>query len=629
MTMRLSKLPMASMCLLFAACLTAVPSADAQQRNERQRTDQRNSRNTTMIPSSEQLLEVRADAPEEVEVGEGYQIKVLLRNNSESVDLHDIKLEAKTTGPLEVQSSKMNRSDQESKKDGRDAQESASSQSRNSQSSSQDSSSGQSASENASDADSNGDKSDSSKPQSDGQNSWTIKKLAAGESLELVMEAVGDAEKEAECCLTVKSFRITPNSEPLCTTTKFTKPMLKLTKQAPERATLCDVVHFTYVVKNDGSGDVGAFTITDKLPKGFETESGDKELKFEVDGLRAGSERKFEADVRPLKIGDFSSRAVAKAKNSDLKNQSKKVSTKVEGADLEVAIDGPESAPAGKPVEYTVSITNNGNQAVEEGMLEVTFPTSADLNASGDFQQTDNTASNRNSSGGQPKPANNQSRQRNSDSASGQRSSDGKQDSSSQRDEGKDQRKMEFTGLNPGDTLETKMTLEGVEAKQIQVVAKASHTCRTSDGEQTLSTSEANTQTKIVKLPALRVSVVDEQDPIQVGEEVAYKIVVFNQGNSADSNLQLSTELPEGLKFKEVSGETSAEADGRKVTFEKVSEIQPGDKLEWTLYATAESSGEVRLKLMTKSDGLEQTVQSQEPTQLYGSNSQHNESQSN
>ncbi|MCO6046377.1 DUF11 domain-containing protein [Aeoliella sp. ICT_H6.2] len=145
--------------------------------------------------------------------------------------------------------------------------------------------------------------------------------------------------------------------------------------------------------------------------------------------------------------------------------------------------------------------------------------------------------------------------------------------------------------------------------------------CRTSEGEEALTSSEANAQTTIVAVPALRVSVVDQQDPIRGGDQVVYKIVVFNQGKAPDKNVQVSAELPGNLEFQQASGETSASADGRQVSFEAVEQVMPGEKLEWKLIAAAEGSGEALIKVNVSSDSLEGTVQSQEPTYLLGESS--------
>ncbi|MCA9113242.1 MAG: hypothetical protein KDA52_25035, partial [Planctomycetaceae bacterium] len=164
-----------------------------------QRTTQ-TSQAKVAVPANGQLLELTVQAPQEVKVGETYQMVATLVNRSNSIDLHDIRLESQTSGSVEIQSSRIERSQNDQQQHNQQSQQTRS-----------------------------------------GEDAWTIQKLAAGESARLILQAVGDEQQEAECCLAVKSFRIASKSEPLCTATRFVKPDLQITKQAPERATLCDV----------------------------------------------------------------------------------------------------------------------------------------------------------------------------------------------------------------------------------------------------------------------------------------------------------------------------------------------------------------------------------------------------
>src|SRR5690606_38561490 len=171
----------------------------------------------------------------------------------------------------------------------------------------------------------------------DGSHSVTISKLMPGESRVINVSATAEQEGEAQACVLVTQF-----SPALCLKTEAVKPELELVKTAPERAALCEPIEFEYFVKNSGSGDLGTFEITDELPEGLQTESGEDRLSFEVDGLEAGDTRKFVASLRATQGGEFSSRAVAETDDGQT-TRSSRVTTTVEEAKLAVAIDGPQS----------------------------------------------------------------------------------------------------------------------------------------------------------------------------------------------------------------------------------------------------------------------------------------------
>lgn len=619
---------------LFAAIAASFgfnSSLSAQQQRQRMAEE------TLSIPPSEQLLEISVDAPREARVGQSYDMQVVVRNASSALTLHDIELEASTSGPIEIQSSQMGQagqtSSQQNDRSGQNAGSGGSqdqssnqqnqqnqdqqNQNQNQQSATQQSQNQQSGSQNAASQNSSGNQGS--------KKSWTIKELKPGQTKQIVLTAVGDEQQKGSVCLSVVSYR-----RSVCIDTQLTKPELSLAKQAPDEAPLCEVVPIVYTVENTGTGDLGPFTIEDSLSEGLRTESGDQKLKFEVSGLDAGETRKFRAEVVPVQRGEFSSRAVAKAQNSDLEQQSKNVTTKVVGPELAVAIDGPNTAYVDRPIDYTVRITNTGNMALDSGMLAMTFPSSAEISQQGDFQQTDNQVSSGSQDGTQGQPQEAQSEQGSSQSQQGSSSGSGSNSNSNQAQSSQqdvDQRQYEFNRLEPGETIMTTFVLRGVDSEKVDMKAKASFECAVGESEAKTS-SVAHTQTQIAQLAALLLTVVDERDPVRVGNEVVYTINVRNQGNSPDENLQITAQLPQKLKFKEASGATSAESDGRKVTFDKVDKITPGEELKWTLRAVGESSGTTQLAVTLQSDGLDQKVQSEEPTQLFGGNSGQSSSQS-
>lgn len=589
---------LALLAAVVLGCSSNLVLADNEQRGDRDASY------NLSFPADGELISLTIDAPEEVRLGETYKLKVMVANNSDNVMLRNVKLKASSNGPVEIQSSSVN-GEQKSKDD---------SSSKSDENSSKD---GQSSDAENQDNQSNNSKQNFEIKRGDG-NSWTISKLAPGESKQIILEAVGDKQKEAHCCFSLVSY-----SQSICVATKFIKPELSITKSAPENISLCDVVAFTYTVKNDGTGDVGAFVVEDKLPEGLETESGDKHLKFTVGELKAGDTRKFEADIRATKRGDFSSRAIAKAKNSDLKNQSNKTTTKVKGPELAVAIDGPATAYVDRPADYTVRITNVGNEAVDDGLLELSFPTSVEMTDEEAFEPTDNkvSASNSNSDKSQqPKEA--------GDDEASSKNDEKSSDEEVKGNENLDYREIEFAELEPGETVMLRFSLQGMDDEKLNIRAKALYRCEMADGKESVTSSTASTQTKVVSLPALLVTVVDEQDPVRVGDEVMYTITVRNQGTAADKDVQVTAELPESLSFSEAGGETSAKNDGQQVKFEKVKTIEPGEDLQWTLKATAKSKANTKLRVTLKSKGLKQKVESQEPTQLYGSNGQDSEDSS-
>ena len=163
---------------------------------------------------------------------------------------------------------------------------------------------------------------------------------------------------------------------------------MAITKTAPEKVNRCDVIKLQYTVRNDGTGDVGAFKVVDQLGESIKTIDGNDQLEFTVDSLTAGEERKFLGRVFATEIGSFGSRAKAMAENSDLKSQSKETQTDVVAADLAVELTGPQQLLDAQPATFVAKVTNNGNATVSKVDVRVSYPSDAELVSVSDMQMT-------------------------------------------------------------------------------------------------------------------------------------------------------------------------------------------------------------------------------------------------
>ena len=191
------------------------------------------------------------------------------------------------------------------------------------------------------------------KQEKDGGTQWSISRLAPGESKVIKVTAMSDKEGQSAGCLRA-TFQPT-----LCMTTRFVKPDIQVTKEAPETADLCDVLTYRYVVKNTGSGTARGLKLHDELAEGLTTTDGRKSLEFDVGDLEPGQSRDYTAKLQADKPGNFSSRAVAQGAD-DLKAQSGKPSTAIRQARLAVTIDGPDAIYVRQPMTYRAEVRNEG-----------------------------------------------------------------------------------------------------------------------------------------------------------------------------------------------------------------------------------------------------------------------------
>jgi uncharacterized repeat protein (TIGR01451 family) len=702
---------------LLLGTAVVVPAQQNRRQDESQRAQAQQSK--LQLPGSESVIEIDADVPSEIRVGDQVDYQINVRNVSDNVALHDLKLKIQAQQGMTLEQVKLEQKQnqqrtgqqqgqqQQGQQQQRDQQQSQQNQSQqdqqnqNQQSQNRQNQNQQNQSQqNQSQEGQQGQQSDaqqqsrqqqdrsesgnqrrqaqqqrqqnrgqSGQQQSqqmsgdqqqraeDGSHAVTIGKLMPGESRTISVSATVEQEGQAQACVIVTQF-----SPALCLTTEAVKPELELVKTAPERAGLCEPIEFEYWVKNTGTGDLDTFEITDELPQGLQTESGDGNLSFEVDGLKAGDTRKFVATLTATQGGEFSSRAVAKTSDGQT-TRSSRVTTTVEEARLAVAIDGPRSTLVDEPATYQIRVTNQGNIQADNAQVVLHHPEIARFRGAGEFRETRNqvrpqsgqsqpTAASRNRSQQQSQQAQRQQRQsqdpqrQNQDaqqSGQQQQNQDAQQSAQQQQNQQRQQeqqqeqaqqqqadsqnqsraqqqnrssRTFDLGTLEPGQTKQMTLTLLPTEAKQIRATAVARYRCAT--GDRDWLQSQASTSTDVISIPALLLTVVDNEEQRDRAGEVTYTIGIRNQGTAPDQQIQISATLPEGLEFLEGSGETDVTADGQELTIAPLQELAPEKEARWQIKARAKTQDQqqVRFRVNLSSQALEQQVVAEEPTTI-------------
>ncbi len=329
---------------------------------------------------------------------------------------------------------------------------------------------------------------------------------------------------------------------------------------------------YKYTIKNTGTAVAKGLTITDKLPEGLKTNDGKGTVTFDVGELSQDDSQDFQVKLVASKTGKFASRATATG-GDDLKVQSKKPTTQIRQAKLNVAIDGPDAEYINQPITYTVTVKNDGDAPAEESRLEVQLADNAKL------VQSEN----------------------------------------SEESQGGGDLSWNLGTLKPGDSQKVRFTAVGkAKGKMEHTVVATSACARASDNKElrTAANGRATTQTEILTLPALLIAVVDEHDPVKVGENETYTITVVNQGTGADTNVQVLAKLPQGFEYVEADGPTKAQADGQNIQFGAIDQLDPGDRVSWKLRAEAQKDSDVQLRVELTSDYLTQPAISTEPTRM-------------
>ena len=500
---------------------------------------------------SDGILTVAGELPAEIKAGEKFTYDVTVTNATDNVTLHDIVLSQRETAGLTVEKAEL---------------------------------AGGGAEEDSTSTD-----------------QFEIATLGPGESETVSVTATADKEGELRTCLQIESYK-----KAICLTAKVVKPELELVKTAPEKVNGCEMITLTYTVKNGGTGDVGAFTVSDPLGSDLQTIEGNKKLEFKVDGLPAGDTRKFEARVFAVNAGSYSSRAEAKATSSDLSARSAETTTEVVLPQLAAKVEGPDRLYDGKLATYTAMITNTGNAVAKDVDVTISYPEGTSVADMSEPSMSMDAAPQ--AVTGQPTPA-----KRDSDEP--------KMDKKADTEMAMATESMQIASLQPGQTAKFTYAIRPGDAEEIKTMVVALFICDVAQAEagdksMTEARATAMATTKIVRLPATQIEVVDDEDPVAAGSEVVYTINVINEGDAIDKMVEVSATLPDGLEYVSAKGPTEVTNEAQEVKFAPIEVIGIGEEVVYTVTGKATGQGDLRFKVKLNTEGLSGEVLEEEPTRV-------------
>jgi uncharacterized repeat protein (TIGR01451 family) len=160
-----------------------------------------------------------------------------------------------------------------------------------------------------------------------------------------------------------------------------------------------------------------------------------------------------------------------------------------------------------------------------------------------------------------------------------------------------------FTGATEGGRLEgrevvwTLGTLKPDDRKPLQFNATAvQQTPQTSvtvlatgraNGAPTLVTARARAVLEVKGLPAVKLQVLPQVTPIEVGATETVTIRVLNEGSVEDKNVQVVAQVPAEFKLLSVGPAGTFKVDGQRITFTAVPVLPPNQMAVFTVQAQA------------------------------------------
>jgi uncharacterized repeat protein (TIGR01451 family) len=187
---------------------------------------------------------------------------------------------------------------------------------------------------------------------------------------------------------------------------------------------------------------------------------------------------------------------------------------------------------------------------------------------------------------------------------------------------------LEFTSATDGGRFGNGQVLWAIGAlnprqqRQIQVETRclkiAPHVVNAA-----VATAEAGAQMQaqsaldILGLPAFRLEVLDEIDPVPVGGTTTYKIDVTNQGSLPGDKVEIAATVPTQMRVTNAHGPTTPRIEGQRVIFPPVDGLQSKQTFSYSVEVQAVEPGDARFHVELRSATLQEPVIKEESTIVF------------
>eukprot|EP00456_Euglypha_rotunda_P070092 TRINITY_DN619_c0_g1_i4.p1 TRINITY_DN619_c0_g1~~TRINITY_DN619_c0_g1_i4.p1 ORF type:complete len:717 (-),score=205.13 TRINITY_DN619_c0_g1_i4:5203-7353(-) len=340
------------------------------------------------------------------------------------------------------------------------------------------------------------------------------------------------------------------------------EPMLKVALKGPAEVTLGDPAPQMIIVSNPGTGTAHNVKVEARLSDGLEHRSPGERLIMEVGSLSPGETRSVRLPISAIKGGQQSI-GITATSSSDA-SATATTQLNVIAPSLKIAVDGPALRYKGRNAKYTLTVTNDGTVANNNVRVAQTVPegfkfVSADR--SGKFETSTKNV-------------------------------------------------QWFVGrLEPGQNIQVSCELCAVSLGDFSHLA----TVLSDSGVR----AEAKTQTRVDGTASLTMTLVDLDDPVEIGAETAYEIRVKNEGSKAATGVSIACELPPEMELKNFKAPVNAIVEGRQILFKSLEQIAPGAEAVYRVHVKGVQEGNHRMRVRMTAASLQEPVVREEATKVY------------
>ena len=338
----------------------------------------------------------------------------------------------------------------------------------------------------------------------------------------------------------------------VCAQTVVGRPALAIDKSGPETAQLGADLAYTVTVKNTGSAVAKGVVISDDIPAGL----GGGQKSFQIGDLAPGAFKTVTVPAKAAERGKHCNVAVATSSNAGTVKDD--ACTLVVKPGLKITKTGEPEKYINKQASYKIVAQNIGDTELTGVVVTDNAPAGTRLVSAPGASVAGNNAT-----------------------------------------------------WNVG-------SLKAGESKSFDVVLtspQAGKTCNVASitsAQGLRDSSEACTLWKGIS--AVLLEVIDEPDPLQIGETTLYTITIKNQGNADLTNINTVAQFQKEVSPIASQGGT---VDGKTVKFPSVARLGAKQVITYTITGKAAEIGDHRLVVTLTEDNLLSPVKEEESTRVY------------
>ncbi len=386
--------------------------------------------------------------------------------------------------------------------------------------------------------------------------SWYIAQLAPGS--ETVFEVALIPLERGEIAAQAE-VRFTSQTSGVFT---VSEPLLEVTIEGPASVLVGEPASQIVTISNPGTGVATHVELEALIPEGLEHSRGSR-LLMDLGSLNPGESRSVRLALAAVRGGDHVVNVQARADASLVDTAASQLS--VIAPNLIAEIDGPGLRYLGRQAIYTLSVVNDGSVPTDNVRVMHKIPEGFRFISSDQGAQFDEANSLLNWFAGR---------------------------------------------LDRGQSAQLHVTLEATAAGEFTHFVRA-----TSENGAVCDTQISTT---IEGTSSLALELRDIDDPVELGTEAAYEIVVRNEGTAAAGNVGIWCELPAGVDFSSASGPSEHRLENGSVYFRPLAQLAPGESATYRVIVNAQVLGNHRLRAHLSSDSISEPLTDEELTKFYG-----------